>query len=111
MLLQPFEKLGNMGCFYCRTPIQVYEFEATVFDYSKEGLPRTGTNVGHRVEGRCPKCGTLYEVGRTGLISYIEGVKDNINMKGIESYGELFIQKNETSSSTNEFCYDTGAEW
>lgn len=109
MLLQPFEKLGNMECFYCRSPIQVYEFESAVYDYSKEGIPRACTNISHRLQGRCPKCGTFYDIGRIGLTSYIDGVTNNINMKGIEYYGKQTIQKDISSPDINEFCYDTGS--
>ena len=66
-LIKPVEFIGVGQCYFCTTPLVVYENELTSLVLDKNGLP-----INHEVEycnvvGICPNCKKIFPMERRGM--------------------------------------------
>ena len=107
MLLQPFIKVNNAECYYCRVPLHLYTFDALDVTLSAEGYPLGAEVVKTAMAGVCLKCGKPYEMERRGMGFCTAGLlppggydnEKTTDLQSINAYSE------------NEFIDDPGVDW
>lgn len=106
MLLQPFIKVNNAECYYCRVPLHLYMFDAFDVTLSAEGWPIEAEIIKSVLKGVCPNCGRPYEMERRGMGFCTAGM---LPLGGYDNEKTTELQSTDAYSK-NEFINGTGVD-